>query len=75
MKCFFVDLRNCEPVSNVNASSDEKPQDHSSRRISTDAEIHKDRRDEHPAKDLDPMIFKQDIPATVIFERKLQPRD
>jgi hypothetical protein len=47
-------------------------QKHSDPRISTEAEIESDCRDEHPYNDLRPITFKQDIPANVNSDRKTQ---
>jgi hypothetical protein len=64
----------CEPASNVNSVRDEQSEKHSDPLISTEAGIHRDRRDEHPENDLGPIFFRHDIPAKVNSERKTQSR-
>jgi hypothetical protein len=59
----------CEPVSNVTAESDEQPRKHSFDRISTDAGVQIERRDEQSQNALRPITLKRDIGEKVTSER------
>jgi hypothetical protein len=58
----------------VKAVRDQQPEKHSLPKVSTDAGIHMDCRDEQSENDLDPIAFKQEMPSNAIVERDAQAR-